>query len=429
MPFLCALSLPLCLLPAPGYLAGVGTQTAGAAARGSSCRLTSANPEIVATTPNGSVVTVNPRTLRVGPAVAQTVLGQDGVAYGPAFDVAFVTKEGPGGRPAIWSVPLAACHEASALVVPDAELPSVSPDGRYLGYVTLNGQGRQTGVAITDVDALGRRIGPTRRYRASSVPPPRPIQGLAIAPHDAAVAVWGGFVDPYLGRRRSTTGTLTPASVSTLDSLAPLFDGKGMTVPPPAPGKKFHEPELWQSAPLYLPNGDLLADFDDDYLAMPFSNATGSGGGFRDIIHKIGSISGLAAGTDGALAWIGAGDDLRVSYDAVELPLGPGADTPPTSTPPVHTVAGHYVSVAWTAGTSKAVTTPPPVFHFVAHLPSVVGMSEPAAAQVMKQLALPVIVRQTIDSSAPANTVVAQTPAAGDGVACQCAVRLFVAKA
>jgi len=69
----------------------------------------------------------------------------------------------------------------------------------------------------------------------------------------------------------------------------------------------------------------------------------------------------------------------------------------------------------------------PKVFHIVDHLPSVVGLSLPAATTVLNNLELPVFVGKTlVDPTVPADTVLAQDPAPGTGVACQCSVALTV---
>ena len=69
----------------------------------------------------------------------------------------------------------------------------------------------------------------------------------------------------------------------------------------------------------------------------------------------------------------------------------------------------------------------PPVYQPVSHLPNVVGMSLSSATSTLNALDLPVFVAKTVvDSSAASNTVLAQNPPAGVGVACQCAVGLTV---
>jgi beta-lactam-binding protein with PASTA domain len=63
----------------------------------------------------------------------------------------------------------------------------------------------------------------------------------------------------------------------------------------------------------------------------------------------------------------------------------------------------------------------------VTHLPDVVGLSISDATNVLADLDLPVLVDHTVTGpSAPAGTVVAQDPPAGDGVLCQCLITLTV---
>jgi len=394
-----------------------------------SCSIAATDPPILAVTRAGALVTINPTTLRVESTLTRSALRGGGVAVEPSVDLAFVTAPGRDGRPAIWSVPLAACRSAPTVVARDAELPSVSPDGGYLGYVTLNGRGQQTGVAVEPISTSGKRAGPAQHFRAATVPPRLPIKAIAVAPRDAALAVSGGFVDTYLGPR-PTVGTLTPASASSLASLVPVFDAEGISIPPPANGKPQSLPRDWQSSPVYLPNGEFLVGDGSQNVSMPFTdNSPGEqGGGIRTIVRDAGPISALAAGSGGSLAWVSTNGTLHFESDAVNLPFGPAAETPPAPGGTIRQVAGRYESVAWTGGPETAASTaPPPTFRMVSSLPNVVGLLEPAAAQVMKQLGLPVFVASTQpDANVPADTVLSQNPGAGTAIACQCAIALTV---
>ena len=85
--------------------------------------------------------------------------------------------------------------------------------------------------------------------------------------------------------------------------------------------------------------------------------------------------------------------------------------------------------MAWTAGPAAETAPTPRVFQPVADLPSVVGLTVSAARTVLTRLDLPVLVvvgNTVVESAAPASTVLAQDPPAGDGVACQCAVTLTI---
>jgi beta-lactam-binding protein with PASTA domain len=68
----------------------------------------------------------------------------------------------------------------------------------------------------------------------------------------------------------------------------------------------------------------------------------------------------------------------------------------------------------------------------VNHLPNLVGLSLGAATSVLNSLDLPVmvLVNNTVVEGAPSTeTVVAQSPSAGIGMGCQCAVGLTVSSA
>jgi hypothetical protein len=360
--------------------------------------------------------------------VATHVLASGGISVQPERDLAYVTSVGADGRSAIWSVSTSGCHKQVSLVETDAELPSVSPDGGRLAFVTLDAKGLQTGVAVVNLGATGAPEGALRRYPASSVPPVLPITGVAVAPNDAVLAVWGGFVDNYLGKAHPTVGTLDPSTGTSLAALTPVFDEEGISIP--AAQSANQKPEDWQSAPIYLPNGEFLVGDKGRDIMMPFTDSTPgvSGGGMRTIDSGVGPIESLAAGPGGSIVWVSTDHRLTLASDAVDLPFGPQAETVPRqSAIPTRTVPGKYTSVDWAIPSSEA-PLPVAVFHIVGHLPSVVGLSEARAASVMGTLDLPVFVGHTeVNASVPAGTVLAQDPPAGVGVACQCSVALTVA--
>ena len=384
---------------------------------------------LLALTPTGTVEALDPTSLQVEATLTSSVDPDLGIAMRPELDVMYVTATGPGGSPAVWAVSISDCRGKPVTVEQDAELPSVSPDGGFLGFVTLDTQGRQTGVAIVRLGPRGVPAGPARRYAATTTPPALPISGLAVGRDDAVLAVWGGFVDPYLGSKRVTTGTLDPTTATSLAALTPVFDERGISVPV-IPGRATNwKPEGWQSSPVYLSNGELLVGDGSQQISLPFTDTTPgvSGGGIRLIVRNTGSISSLAAGPDGSLVFVGSNGKLTMAIKAADLPFGPGASTPPAAPPAERTAPGTFTAVAWTDGPAAETTPLPKVFHIIEHLPNVVGLSLPAATIVLKNLELPVFVGKTIvDPTVPSNTVLAQDPASGTGVACQCIVALTV---
>jgi hypothetical protein len=373
----------------------------------------------------GDLDAVNPQTGRTT-RIADGIRPDGDVAVRPELDVAYVTATGPQGRPAVWAVPLAACHRTASMVEPDAELPSVSPDGGHLGFVTLDRRGLQTGVGIVDLSAGGHPVGAVRSFPSASVPPPLPITSVAVDRDDASLAVGGGVIDPYLGKAHPTVGTLTPSEATSLRDLVPVFDEAGISIPS-APAGKQSRPEDWQSSPVFMPSGDFLVGDHGTGISMPFSSGP-DGGGMRSIATGTGPLRSLAAGPNGALAWVKSDGRLVLSDDAVDLPFGPAADTPPrTTAAPQRVVPGTFTSVAWTEGRAAESAPLPSVFQGVAHLPNVVGLSISDARSLLTGLDLPVLVGHTVsDPSAPAGTVLAQDPPAGDGVLCQCVVALTV---
>lgn len=393
------------------------------------CAASPGSDPLLALSSRGEVVSVAQRRGRTA-VLAGGADPAGGLAVGPRSEVAYVSAPGPGGVPAVWSVPLSGCHRVAHLIEPDAELPSVSPDGTTLAYASLDRLGLQQGVALVHLDRRGRAAGAVRLLPAASTPPPLEITGLAVGRHGDQLAVWGGFVDLYLGPRHPTVGTLDPAVASSLRAAAPVFDERGISlaiVPPRAP--RGWKPEAWQAAPAYQADGTLVVAGRDGGVLLPFSGA--GGGGIRYVVEGTGPLRSLAAGPDGALAWVTDRGSLVVARHAVDLPFGPAATTThfPASAATLPTVPGRYAAVAWTAGPSAERTPPAPrVFVPVQHLQSLVGMSQAAATRAMAALDLPVMVHRVgPQAGAPPGTVVAQSPPAGYGVACQCAVTLDVA--
>ena len=393
------------------------------------CSLSVHPVPVFAVTPTGAVKALDPVTLQAEAILATSVIPDLGIAVRSQFDLMYVTATGSDGEPAIWAAPIGNCPGRPAIVEPDAELPSVSPDGGFLGFVTLDGQGTQTGVGIVGLGRQGEPIRPPRRYRATSVPPPLPITGIAVGRLDAILAVWGGFVDSYLGRNHPTVGTLDPLTATSLAALTPVFDAQGISVTPPPPGQPFQNPEAWQSSPVYLPNGELLVGDNSTDISLPFVDATPgvSGGGIRVIVRDTGAITSLAAGMDGSLVFVSSDGRLTMATNAVNLPFGPGARTPPPSPPAERTAPGRFTAVAWTEGPSAEHAPLPRVYYIVEHLPSVVGLSVAQATTVLSNLDLPAFVGRTVPNlTVPPDTVLAQDPSPGTTMACQCVVSLTV---
>jgi hypothetical protein len=390
------------------------------------------DPPVLALTPTGEVEALDPATLQVEGTVLTSVLPGGGLALRPELDDVYATAPGPDGEPALWAVPLCGQPGRGAIVEEDAELPSVSPDGGFLGFVTLDAQGHQTGVAVSALNGRGRPVGALRRYAASSTPPPLRVTGVAVGRLDAGLAVWGGFVDSYLGPRQPTVGMLDPATANSLASLVPVFDAQGISGGGPPPGgQKVQKPEAWQSSPVYLPNGELLVGDTSIQISLPYTDTTPGvqGGGIRTIVHSTGPVTSLAAGRDGSLVFVGSDGKLTMAVNAVNLPLGPGADYAPSPPPREYSARGPFTAVAWTEGPAAETAPLPPVFDTVNALPNVVGLSLSVATTTLNDMGLPVVVGTTVvNASMPAGTVLAQSPAPGTEVACQCAVALTVSR-
>jgi len=155
--------------PAPkaaGAASSIGTDSSVPFRVEPSCQFAALSAGLLAVTSSGDVVAVNSRTLRTR-VIAEGILADGGVAVRPELDAAYVTAPGPSARPAIWELSLTSCRTHPKLVEIDAELPSVSPDGGHLGFVTLDARSLQTGVAIVRLGATGAPSGVAQRFPAT----------------------------------------------------------------------------------------------------------------------------------------------------------------------------------------------------------------------------------------------------------------------
>lgn len=384
----------------------------------------------------GIVELVDARTGRVLGVIASGVDPLGGLAERESLRIAYVTAAGQDGRPAIWSIPLTSGGR-SEQVVADAELPSLSPDGGFLGYVTLDRAGRQDGVAITALDAVGLSTGATQRFASTTVPPPLPIAGVAVGRRDSLLAVWGGFLDPYLGQRQQTVGTLVPDAASSLAQMTALNDGSGLLSigpgPPPAGSHvPFSAPKWHHTAPVYEPDGLLLVGSPGRGITVDDANANSSTD--EKIFPAPGLAPGhlsvvfLAYGPDADLAFETPTGELEVVPRGANLPYGPAVnpDAWMPDPPPTMAIGNGFTAVAWTPGPSARSTPPPKPWNGLDHVPDLVGMTLARATRLLISLRVPEQVSTVPSATVPKGIVVAQSPPYPDGMACQCAVVLRV---
>src|SRR5579862_6684292 len=134
---------------------------------------------VVALRRDGVVELVDVRTKRTY-EVASGADPRGAIAELPLRDVAFVTARGHDGLPAVWALPLTGSSRRPVEVIDDAELPSVSPDGGFLGYVTLDALGRQDGVAISALTPSGTPAGNVTSLATPTVPARPAITAIAV---------------------------------------------------------------------------------------------------------------------------------------------------------------------------------------------------------------------------------------------------------
>jgi hypothetical protein len=387
--------------------------------------------DLVALRSNGVVELIDTRSHHFA-VIATGADPAGGVSVSPSLEFAFVTGRGHDGMPAVWALPLGPGGGHPVEVVPRAELPAVSPDGGFLGYVMLNGSGAQEGVAITALGAGGTPVGQPQRLLATSVPPPFPIMAIAVGRRDAQLAVWGGFLDQYLGTHQPSLGTLDPATSTSLGELAGACDPRDLIGGDPigvSGAPTTTKPPRWSgcSAPVYEPDGYLLYGDAWGEIVLPFSQDDGVGG--RDVYPGVGSSSvpleSLAFGPGSSIAFVTRQGELDVVPAGAYLPYGPEAMNPPPPTPAAVRLGTGFSAVAWTQGPSAEKTPPPRLYAVVHHLPNLIGMKEARAESILASLYLPVSVT-IVGSKEPKGIVTGQNPAPGIGEACQCGVILNV---
>jgi hypothetical protein len=356
-----------------------------------------------------------------------------GLAERESLKTAYVTARGSDGRPAIWSIPLTAKGRAVE-AVGDAELPSVSPDGGFLGYVTLDAAGRQDGVAITALGAGGLPVGPTQRLASTTVPPSLPITSLAVGRRDALLAVWGGFVDPYLGTHQPTVGTLVPDAATSLAQLAVLEDGSGfLSISPPGGLQEpLQAPKWHHTAPVYEPDGLLLIGSPGRGITLDEAGATHTTDGTIFPAPGLASDSlavvSIAYGPDADLAFVTASGELEVAPRGAYLPYGPDVDPNAwmRDPPPAVPLGQGFTAVAWTPGPTAASTPPPKPWNGLDPVPDLVGMSLARATHLLDSLGVPEQVYTAPNATVAKGVVTSQVPPFPDGMACLCAVVLHV---
>ena len=376
--------------------------------------------DIVALRSDGAVVTVNAHTGGVGSVLATGADAAGGLAENPQMTAVLVTVRNSGTCPAIWALPVGHAPEHPTMIVQDAELPTLSPDGRFLGFVTLGDDCRETGIGIAPVDTSGHLSGSSRRLPLTDLPPALPITGLAVAPGGAAIAVWGGLVDPYLGPHQPTVEVIHPGDAEPWGHAQILFDGQGASVVPLGPGRTVTAPRARYSSPSYAPDGSLLVAGGQEisvYWSTPMSLS------IRTLVDATGAVQSIAGGPDGQLAFVDGTGRLDLSPTGGVLPLG-GEDMS-VSPASFRILAAGYHSVAWTPGPSAIAATPRPVFQPVT-MPNLVGVTGAAASRKLASLLLPVLVDRVPSRAARAGIVFAQDPAPGVGMGCQCTVVLKV---
>lgn len=401
-----------------------------ASAPAAAYRIAIAPDELLATRTDGSVAAIDAGSGRDEGVVATGTLPSGGIAEAPDLSAVLVTRNGEGGCPSIWRIPLGPSGSTTELLT-RAELPTLSPDGRFLGVVTLDARCHQNGIGLVAVGAGAALAGPIRKFpTVEGVPPPR-IGGLAVAPRATTVAVWGGVVDPYLGADQATVSILDPSTATSLSQAAPLADGRGASVVPgggpasvltndstastsPAPRWQF-------AAPAYSPDGSLVVGGGDEvsvYWSTPTSLTIAT------LVKGSEAVRAVAFGPDFQLAAVDKHGTLEVAPSGAKLPISGFDGTRTVSM--FRTLGAGYAAVTWTPGQAAASATPRPTYTPVASLPRFVGMPESKASAELSALLLPVLVEHEASATVPVGDVIRQDPAPGTGMMCECTVVLVV---
>jgi hypothetical protein len=378
---------------------------------------------IVALRADGAVVTVDAISGRLTSVLATGADPRGGIMENPQETAILVTAVSSHGCPSIWELSLGQAGKDPAMIVPKAELPSLSPDGRSLGYVTLDGDCRQTGVAVAPVDLTGRLAGPARRLPLIDVPPPLPITSVAVAPDGTAMALGGGLVDSYLGPRQPTVEVIDPGDAEPIAHARMLADGQGASGPPPAAGQSVTPPRWSYDSPLYAPDGSLLVATG---ASISVYWSTSMSLTIQALVKNTGPVESMTIGPGGQLAFVDGSGRIELAPSGGTLPVS--AEDYSTLPSPFHTLGAGYRSVAWTPGVSAVSATPRPVFSGKVTVPDVIGLTQAEASRRLASVPLPVVVEGMPSSTARAGTVVAENPPPGSVMGCQCTVVLKVAR-
>jgi hypothetical protein len=227
-------------------------------------------------------------------------------------------------------------------VVPDAELPSVSPDGSFLAFVTTNDACVQDGVGLVRIDATGAPEGDVHSFLAPQAPMPMPITGVTVSRGGGEIAFAGGLTDPYLGPHAATVFVLDDSGDTSFESARHLADG---SLGVPISFASVPTTHLAFEAPAFTPNGILLVTSSAHVSAL-FSEPTGLS--VETVVSGALPIECVALGPGADIALVNSAGSLLVAAHSGWFAVSPLSR--PTTVPTMKEVGDGYTAVAWTPG-------------------------------------------------------------------------------
>jgi WD40-like Beta Propeller Repeat len=227
-------------------------------------------------------------------------------------------------------------------VVPDAELPAVSPDGSFLAFVTTNDACAQDGVGLVRIDPTGAPEGEVYSFLAPHAPLPMPISGVTVSRGGGEVAFAGGLVDPYLGPHAPTVFVLNATVGTSFESAQHLADGSLGVYKTFASVPTSH---LAFKAPVYTLSGTLLVT-GPAHVSAFFSEPSGLP--VETVVSGSLPIDCVAPGPGADIALVNSAGTLLVAAHTGWFAVSPLSR--PSTVPNMKIVGDGYTAVAWTPG-------------------------------------------------------------------------------
>jgi hypothetical protein len=227
-------------------------------------------------------------------------------------------------------------------VIPDAELPSVSPDGSFLAFATTNDACVQDGIGLVRIDPTGAPEGDVYGFLAPQAPLAMPITGVTVSRGGGEIAFAGGLVDPNLGPHVPTVFVLDANRSTSFESAQHIADGSlGVSIPFASVSTSY----LAFRAPIFTPAGTLLVT-SSTHVSAFFSEPTGLS--VETVVSGSLPIECVALGPGADISLVNSAGTLLVAAHTGWFAMSPLSR--PSTVPSMRTIGDGFSAVAWTPG-------------------------------------------------------------------------------